>query len=164
MIPDFLPYITWSSCSLPSMSRCKSQGMPEPYGGEKNSQVQMSDPLAWGQIEVKKSRSLISKTTPLATIGTQPVNGIAGHSPKILLHAVGAYLEAAAADPAKGLFLAARVTLILPLVTAYWLIALGFLGCLHKRYFLIICKGVRSLQGRLGYVRCAPAGAPISAR
>jgi hypothetical protein len=75
---------------------------------------------------------LVSKTAPLATIRALPGNGIAGHAPQIFSHALGTYLKTTAADPAKGLFTAAKMAPIFLFSPSFPpLPPLGLL-CFHK--------------------------------
>ena len=53
---------------------------------------------------------LISEAVPIAAVGTLPDDSVAGHAPQILVHAILADTEAAAALPAEQEFLSAALT------------------------------------------------------
>jgi hypothetical protein len=55
---------------------------------------------------------LVAETIPIAAVGALPYNTVAGHAPQILVHAILANTEAAAASPAEHEFPAATRTLL----------------------------------------------------
>jgi hypothetical protein len=60
---------------------------------------------------------LVAETIPIAAVGALPYNTVAGHAPQILVHAILANAEAAAASPAEHEFPAAAHTLLGSLMT-----------------------------------------------
>jgi len=75
---------------------------------------------------------LVPKTAPLPTIRALPGNGIAGHAPQIVRHALGTYLKTTAASPAEEEFSAAYMApVFLFAPSSQPLSSLGLL-CFHK--------------------------------
>ena len=54
---------------------------------------------------------MIAKPVLIAAVGALPGNAVAGHTPQILVHAILADTEAAAAMPAEQEFFSAALTL-----------------------------------------------------
>jgi methylmalonyl-CoA mutase cobalamin-binding subunit len=50
------------------------------------------------------AHSIVAEPANLSTVGAGPDNAVAGHTPEILFHAIGADHESAGAGPAKRLF------------------------------------------------------------
>jgi hypothetical protein len=84
---------------------------------------------------------LVAETVLPSAIGALPCNAITGHAPQILVHAILANSETAAAPPAEHEFFATAYTLLGGLATpSSWT---GGVGVIPFHFLLIACQDIK---------------------